>query len=234
MTALRFQTGGWHQTSPASLRKATLNSGAVWKTRWTSWAPPSLILIVRTVSVDVKQHWRRWAWNINYLSIQPLLFFFLSFLYRYLVAMIPRVKAALCCLVGDWTRSRSSGLNTEHDKLGKTSGGDKPKMAAVPTTQIFQPIRQLLSELLGIVGGLFRNTSEVRQKHHYFWLQTLKRTASWNQACKAVRWLEHSMLQAYLVVTKGTAEYSIWFFSGKNGCLTTTLRPLLWMLVTAT
>ena len=157
----------------------------MWEWRWPPRAPPSIMVF--TVSVVVKQHWRRWAWNINYLSIQPLLFYILF--YRYLVAMVLRVKAALCCLVGDWTHSQSAGLNTEHDKLGKTSGGDKPKMAAVPTTQIFQPIRQLLSELLGIVGVFFRNTSDVRQKHHYFRLQTLKRTASWNQARKAVRWL---------------------------------------------
>ena len=37
---------------------AVQGSGAVWKWRWTSWAPrPQSVL---TVSVDIKQHWRRW------------------------------------------------------------------------------------------------------------------------------------------------------------------------------
>ena len=34
--------------------RTTQSSGAVWKSKWTSWASPSLVVL--TVSVDIKQH----------------------------------------------------------------------------------------------------------------------------------------------------------------------------------
>ena len=37
------------------IRHPHQSSGVVWKSRWPSWAPPSLIIPM--VSVDVKQHW---------------------------------------------------------------------------------------------------------------------------------------------------------------------------------
>ena len=53
-----FSSGGvegWQKEGEE--KQATQSSGAVWKSRWSSWAASVPPLIVLMVSVDVKQHW---------------------------------------------------------------------------------------------------------------------------------------------------------------------------------
>ena len=65
--------------SVSIIRHPHQSSGAVWKWRWPSWAPPSLIIPM--VSVDVKQHWTWTASTkikVTY-SFQPGVYIMLPF-----------------------------------------------------------------------------------------------------------------------------------------------------------